>query len=232
MTRPRFTGALLLAAAACATTPPGAAPAPAAAAADVDLRKVAESYLGALVGTGDQAGRELLLGGATTSSQLYVLENWRIVGEEPARHEEADVELATRLVRELDQASVQAASSLMASRPGDDAASVDIITPDVARELMRPTQESADRLTSAVPVLAAFLYVGQPVYWNAKNASRTTLASARAGTYALDIHTFDVETFEGPRKVQRRFALKLVHFKAPNIDTGWRVLPAADWNAD
>jgi hypothetical protein len=198
----------------------------------VDVRKMAETYLNAIAGTGDASGRDLLLGGATTSAQLYVLENWRIVGEEAPRHEEAEVELATRLMHELDDASVQAASGLLASGSGADSASVENITPEVAKEIMKPTQESADRLTSALPVMATFLYVGKAVYWNPKSASRITLAGAGPGKYSLDLQAFDVETFEGPRKVQRRFPLKMVRFKAPKVDTGWRVLPAADWNAD
>jgi hypothetical protein len=32
--------------------------------------------------------------------------------------------------------------------------------------------------------------------------------------------------------VPRRFPLRMVRFKAPSVDMGWRVLPAADWNAD
>jgi hypothetical protein len=198
---------------------------------EVDVKALAEKYLNALAGTGDASDRDLLLGGATTSAQLYVLENWRIVGEQAPRHEEADVEQATKLMRELDQASLQAASGLLANSSAE-SATVDIITPEVAREIMKPTQESAERLTSALPVMASFLYVGSAVYWNAKSASRTTLTSAGAGKYVLDIRAFDIETTEGPRKVLRRFPLKLVHFKAPNVDTGWRVLPAADWNAD
>jgi hypothetical protein len=219
---------VLVLAASCATT---ASSSGGTTVSEVDVKKLAEQYLGALAGTGDASGRDLLLGGATTSAQLYVLENWRIVGEQTARHEEGDVEQATRLMRELDQASIQAASGLLASNSAE-SASVDIITPEVAREIMKPTQESADRLTSALPLMASFLYVGSAVYWNPKSASRVTLASAGPGKYALDIRAFDVETTEGPRKVPRRFPLKMVHFKAPNVDTGWRVLPAADWNAD
>ena len=83
---------LLVATASCVSSPATRQAAP-----DVDVRALAESYLNAISGKGDEAGYGLLLGGASTNARLFALENWRIVKEEPARHEEADLGEATTM---------------------------------------------------------------------------------------------------------------------------------------
>jgi hypothetical protein len=193
---------------------------------------VAETYLNAIAGSGDESGRELLLGGATINAKLFTLENWRIVREEEPRHEEGDVLVATRLVRELDEASRAALSAILGDETQAAAATVTQITPEVAAKLMEPTQASADRFLSTLPVLAYVLRVGKGVYWSPKNPARALLAHAGPGRYALDFHLFEIETKEGPRQVPRPWPLRVLRFKTANLDTGWKVLPASDWNAE
>jgi len=198
----------------------------------IEIRAVAERYLNALAGRGDDSGRDLLLGGATTNARIFSLENWQIVGEQPARHEEADVALAAKLVAELDEASRVAMAGLMTPSGGAEAVSVEQITPEVAAQLMGPTQARADQLVAAVPVMAYVLRVGKSVYWNPANPARALLANAAAGPYVLDLFWFEVETKEGPRQVARRWPLRVLRFKTAQLDTGWKILPESDWNAE
>ena len=211
---------------ACATTPAGSAE------HEANTRELAEKYLNALSGTGDESGRALLLGGVTANAQLFVLENWKILGERPARHEEAELELANQLATELDTLSKDALKDLLGSECAADAACVESLTPEQSAALMKPTKDSVDKFTAQLPVLAKLLNVGEPIFINPKNPARKVLAQAGAGRYVLDIVTYDVETFEGPRKVPRKFPLKLARFKSQSTDTGWKVLPPSDWNAE
>lgn len=213
---------------ACASGPAvrGADPAD----AEADARAVAEKYLNAVSGKGDESGLDLLLGGATTNARLFSLENWAIVATEPARHENGDVLAAANAVLEVDQASRDALAGLVGSGTSAEGGSVEQLSPQEAQQVMAPTQASADRLKAAHPLLASVLRVGQPVFFNPKNPARPLLAGS--GTYALDVRGFEIESKEGPRKVARRWKLALLRFKSDAADTGWKVLPAADWNAE
>lgn len=202
------------------------------ASSEQDVRKVAEAYLNAMSGVGDDSGRELLLGGATATAKLFALENWRILRVAAPQHEEADVALAATMVSELDEAARVAMAGILGAGAGDESLSVEQITPAVAAQLMAPTQASTDRLVAALPVLGSMLQVRKGIYWNPKNPARAVLAGAGTGTYQLDLHVFEVETLEGPRKVALKWPLKVLRFKTAQLDTGWKVLPAADWNAE
>ncbi len=80
---------------------------PAVSLADgAEVRAVAEKYLAAITGKGDEAGRELLLGGVPMDAQLLTLENGHIVEVEPMRREEGDLARARSLMAELDQGIV------------------------------------------------------------------------------------------------------------------------------
>jgi hypothetical protein len=225
-----FAAATLLAGASCASAPAKSESIPSASRDEV--RQVAEAYLKAIAGSGDDSGRELLLGGATLTAKLFTLENWRIVHEEEPRHEEGDVQLAARLVQELDEASRASLSQVLGDDSETAAGVVTQITPEVAAKLMEPAQASANRLASALPVLAYVLRVGKGVYWSPKNPARALLAHAGRGGYVLDFHLFEIETKEGPRQVPRLWPLRVLRFKTASLDSGWKVLPASDWNAE
>ena len=220
---------LILGGSSCATSRGTTEP---AAAGSDEVRKAAEAYLNAMTGAGDDSGRDLLLGGATANAKLFALENWKIVREQSPRHEEADVARAVTMRNELDEASREAMARIIGDKGKGESLSVEQITPAVAAELMAPTQASADRLMSALPVMGSVLQVGKSVYWNPKNPARAVLAGAGTGSYVLDLQVFDIESTEGPRKVMLRWPLKVLRFKTAQLDTGWKVLPASDWNAE
>lgn len=209
------------------------APAALAAQGDSEQRKVAEQYLNALTGAGDESGKELLLGGATMNAQLFSLENWRIVSKDPVEREEGDLGRAVQMIHELDRAGRQALTQLLGAAQGSDGLELTQISQAEAARLMAPTREKAERLLATYPVLAYVARVGKEVYWHPKNPLRSLLARAgKSGKYTLELHRWQIESREGPRKVPRVWPLRVLRFKSAKVDTGWKVLPASDWNAE
>lgn len=199
--------------------------------AEADARAAAEQYLNAVSGKGAESGLDLLLGGATTNARLFSLDNWEIVSVEPARHEDGDVAAVAQAVDAVDVASRDALAGLVGTATGaEDGSAVQQLSPQEAQQVMAPTQASADRLKAAHPLIASVLRVGQPVFFHPKNPARPLLTGS--GAYALDVRGYEIESKEGPRKVARRWKLAVVRFTSATVDTGWKVLPAADWNAE
>ena len=73
----------------------------------------------------------------------------------------------------------------------------------------------------------------EEVYWHPKDPVRAPLAQAGGtGRYSLELHLFTIETREDPRQVPRQWPLRVLRFRAGRLDTGWKILPASDWNAE
>lgn len=200
---------------------------------DPAAQKVAEDYLKALTGEGDDRGRELLLGGATMNAQLFILENWKIVDREPLKTEVGQLSSAVRLMSDLDRSGREALAKMMGAGSEGDGVQVTELSQDEAAKLMAPTRERARRFIDAHPVLSYMTRVGKEVYWHPKNPMRPLLTRAGAnGEYKLEFYRFKILTTEGPRKVPREWPLRVLRFRAGTLDTGWQVLPASDWNAE
>ncbi len=205
-----------------------------ALAQDEEAKKAAETYLNALTGKGDEAGKDLLLGGVTMNAQLFSLENWELKAKDPVKREEADLGHVVGMMTDLDKAGRKALTKLMgAEAVGDDMKMVEVSKED-AEKMLGPTREKAAALLKAHPVLAYYaLRVGKEVYWHPKNPMRALLAKAgTSGKYSIEIHRWTVLSKEGPAKTPREWPLRVVRFKAGKVDTGWKVLPASDWNAE
>ncbi len=200
---------------------------------DADAKKVAETYLNALTGKGDEAGKDLLLGGVTMNAQLFTLENWNLKAKDPVKHEELDVGHAVGMMTDLDKAGRKALTKLMgAEQVGDDLKMTEVSKED-AEKMLKPTREKAAAFLKAHPVLAYSMRVGKEVYWHPKNPMRPLLAKAgTSGKYTLDIHRWTVLSVEGPAKTPREWPLRVVRFRSGKIDTGWKIMPASDWNAE
>jgi hypothetical protein len=62
---------------------------------------------------------------------------------------------------------------------------------------------------------------------------RAVLAKAGdKGKYSIEVHRWMVLSKEGPAKQPREWPLRVLRFKSGKIDTGWKILPASDWNAE
>jgi len=198
-----------------------------------EAQAVAERYLEAISGEGDDAGRDLLLGGATLNAKLFTLENWRIAGREPARVEQGDLAVARKLMAELDKAGRQALAKIVTAAAGGDGLSLTEVSQEEAARLLAPTLERAKAFVDKLPWLAYVARVGKEVYWHPKNPLRPVLEQAgTSGRFTLELHLFQIETKEGPRQVARVWPLRVLRLRTDKLDTGWKILPASDWNAE
>ena len=206
-----------------------------ALAQDDPVHQVARAYLDALTGAGDDAARESLLGGVTMNASIASIGSWRIVAEDPVRKESGALATAAQLMTDLDRAGRATLAALLkqSGAVGNDM-EVRELSESEASRLMAPTKERASRFVRTLPVLAYVARVDKPVYWHPKNPVRPLLAQAGTdGTYALEVHRMTIESLEGPRKEVRRWPLRVLRFTTSRgLDTGWKILPASDWNGD
>ncbi|MBL9038263.1 MAG: hypothetical protein JNG84_07115 [Archangium sp.] len=200
---------------------------------DAEALKVAQTYLNALSGSGDESGKDLLLGGVTMTAQLFALENWELKTKDPVKKEEADLAHALQMMNDLDRSGRTALTKLMGiEQVGDDLRMTEVSQAD-ATKMLAPTREKAAAFEKAHKVLSYVLRVGKEVYWHPKNPMRAVLAKAgTTGRYTLEVHRWVVTSKEGPAKTERTWPMRVVRFKSPKVDTGWKVLPASDWNAE
>ncbi|MBL8938294.1 MAG: hypothetical protein JNM69_27260 [Archangium sp.] len=205
----------------------------AAAQDDADAKKVAETYLNALTGAGDEAGKDLLLGGVTMNAQLFSLDNWEFKSKDPVKKEESDLVHAVQAMNDLDKAGRSALTKLMGmDQVGDDLKMTEVSQAD-ATKLLGPTREKAAAFTKAHPVLSYVMRVGKEVYWHPKNPMRAVVAKAGgSGKYSIEVHRWVVLSKEGAAKTPREWPIRVVRFRAGKVDTGWKILPASDWNAE
>ncbi len=206
---------------------------PALAQDDAEAKKIAETYLNALTGAGDEAGKDLLLGGVTMNAQLFALDNWSFKSKDPVRKESGDLAHAVQAMNELDKAGRSALTKLMGVEAvGDDLRMTEVSQADAAK-LLAPTRDRVTAFKKHHDVLSYVLRVGKEVYWHPKNPMRAVLAKAGTkGKYDVEVHRWVVLSKEGPGKTPREWPLRVVRFKSEKIDTGWKILPASDWNAD
>ena len=197
------------------------------------VHQIARAYLDALTGVGDDAARETLLGGVTMNASIASIGSWRIVAEDPVRKETGGLQTAGQLMTELDKAGRATLANLLtqSGAVGNDV-EVRELSEAEANRLLAPTKERASKFHRTLPVLAYIARVSKPVYWHPKNPIRPLLAQAGTdGTYSLEVHRMTIESIEGPRKEVRRWPLRVLRFTTSRgLDTGWKILPASDWN--
>lgn len=206
---------------------------PAFAQDDSEAKKVAETYLNALTGAGDEAGKDLLLGGVTMNAQLFSLENYKFKDKDPVKKEDGDLAHAVQMMNALDKAGRTALTKLMGvEQVGDDLKMTEVSQAE-ATKLLAPTREKAAAFQKQHGVLSYTLRVGKEVYWHPKNPMRAVLSKAgTTGKYSIEVHRWTITSTEGPAKTPREWPLRVLRFKSAKVDTGWKVLPASDWNAD
>ena len=199
------------------------------------VHHLARAYLDALIGVGDDAARDSLLGGVTMNASIATIGSWRIIAEDPVRKETGALQTAAQLMSDLDKAGRSTLANLLnqSGALGNDV-QVRELSEAEANKLLAPTKERASRFFRTLPVLAYVARVSKSVYWHPKNPIRPLLAQAGSdGTYTLEVHRMTIESLEGPRKEVRRWPLRVLRFTTSRgLDTGWKILPASDWNGD
>jgi hypothetical protein len=200
---------------------------------ETEATKTAERYLVGITGTGEERARALLLGGATMDAQIFSLENWRIVAKDPFKTEEGNLGRAVQLMSDLDKAGRESVRKMMKEPANSSEMTTQELSQAEAAKLLAPTKQRADRFSKLCPVLAYLARVGKPVYWHPKNPIRPLLAKAGShGKYLVQLQRFKIETREGPRQVAREWPLRVVRLRTDGLDTGWKILPASDWDTE
>ena len=196
---------------------------------------MARAYLEALTGAGDDAARDSLLGGVTMNASIASIGSWRIVAEDPVRKETASLQTASQLMTELDRAGRTTLANLLnQSGALSDEVQVRELSEAEANKLLAPTRSGPAASSGPCPCWPTSPGSRSSVYWHPKNPIRPLLAQAGTdGTYTLEVHRMTIESLEGPRKEVRRWPLRLLRFTTSRgLDTGWKILPASDWNGD
>lgn len=200
-----------------------------------EARKLAEAYLKAIAREGSEEPLESLLGGATLMAHIYTIENWKIVGREKSRQEKGRLESLHENVAAIDKAGRVALAKMVAGDGDPDGKQTQELTASEAARLLEPTRARARSFAQSHPVFAYLSRVDRQVYWHPQNPFRLLLEKAgRRGSYLVELDLFWVETVEGAHeeKRPRKWPLRVVRFRTNELDTGLKILPASDWNAE
>lgn len=191
--------------------------------------RIAKAYLKAIEGTGKEEARDYLLGGVTLDAELCTIPNWRIVNREPVKVEEADLATAIREMKALDTVGRKTLDKILKSPEGE---SFQTLSRAQAEKIMKPTQDQAKKFKKQFPLFAYMARVDREVYWHPKNPWRALLSSlGKSGKYRLEFHKFNIEELERRGK-KRVWPLRVLRITTPSYDSGWKILPASDWDPE
>ena len=195
--------------------------------------KLAEAYLKALMGQGDQAAREYHLGGMTFMAQTVAYDSVKVVKRDPERKDKGNLEDVVKYINDIDKAGRKALDK-MAGGGGKGDESTDEITAEKANKLMAPANALMNKFKKQFPTFHWVARAEKSVYWHPKNPVRPLLErTKKKGPFTLEVHRFTVESVDGPMKTKKQWPLKILRLTVgDDFDTGWKILPAADWNPD
>lgn len=196
---------------------------------DAKVQALANSYVQSLA-SGDAAGKQQLLGGATYDAKQATAYNPKILKKSDVRSEDGSlVELATYM-KDLDQAGFKFLGQETEDTKGAAPAAVDL---PQALKLVEQTRAARQALMKKFPVLSDVIRVDRPLYWHPKNPARAVIKqSNKKGTYHVDYVSFTVQSQDDPKAAARTWPLRIVRFKSEAVDTGWKVLPASEWDPE
>lgn len=188
-------------------------------------RKVAEAYLNSLSGKGGDDARNYLLGGLTLTAQDFTIPNWRIVSRDEARVEEKPLADAVKTMWALDKAGAESLTGVVVA----EGESVNL-TQEQAEKLLGPTREMAHKFQERFPLFSYVSRNGKDVFWHPENPWRKEIKQlGKDGNYKLEVHRFMIEEKEGGKQT-RLWPLRVLRIKTKTHDSGWKILPASDWD--
>jgi hypothetical protein len=189
-------------------------------------RKIAEAYLKALTGKGDDSARNYLLGGVTLTANDFAIPNWKIKKRDAPRVEDKDIDGAVRMLRDLEQKGAEFLNAVVVS--GEEGAVA--LSPAQADKLMEPTRSQAQIFIEKYPTFSYIARVGRPVFWHPENPFLKEVKKLpKSGGYHLEVHRFQIEETDNG-KTSRVWPLRVLRLTASGYDSGWKILPASDWD--
>jgi hypothetical protein len=181
-------------------------------------RVIAEQYLHALVGDGDENARQYLLGGVSLTARGFKIPNWKIVKRDPLETEVGTIPSAKVAMKKLDDAGFKALS-VMAS-------------PKQRKKALDETIKRGEEFEKEHKLFAYVARTGKDIYWHPKNPWRDVARKlGNRGRYTLELHRFHVEETKNGKK-HRVWPLRVLRIQGGGYDSGWKILPASDWDPD
>jgi len=105
------------------------------------------------------------------------------------------------------------------------------VTQEQANKTMAPTQKVARDFENAFPLFALCARADKDVYWNPSNPWRALVDElGTSGKYKLEFHKFNIAETKG--KNTRVWPLRVLRMRTKTYDSGWKILPASDWDPD
>lgn len=190
-----------------------------------EARKVAEKYLNALQGKGDGMAREFLLGGSTLTANDFTIPNWKIVKRDAGRKEEKPLVDAIKAMWLVDKVGAESLNTVIVSE-GDNLT----LTQEQAQKILGPTREAALKFQDNFPLFSYVARIDKDVFWHPENPWRKEVKKfGKDGSYVLELHRFTIEEKE-PGRPARVWPLRVLRVKTKTYDSGWKILPASDWD--
>jgi hypothetical protein len=202
-----------------------------AAPAKDEPQQIAEKYLKALSDPKAQAGKDHLLGGASLDAKSAVVFAPKITARAETRVEEGAVADLAAAVDALDKAGLALLEdSSMLAGVSDPKAGVDV---EKARKMAEKTKQLRKDLVTKYPVFSDVIRADRTLYWHPKNPARLILQKAqKSGQYKVEYIAFTVESKDTAKDKAHTWPLRIVRIKTEGNDTGWKVLPASDWDPE
>lgn len=199
-----------------------------AASEDPTLTKIATEYLNALQSVDTTDGKEHLLGGITIDAKNAHVLNAKIVKKGEIKSESGNLADVSTLMRDLDSAGFKVLGQETAETP--EPTTMDL---QQALQLIEKTRELRQTMLKKYPVLSDVVRVDRALYWHTKNPMRPVLKQAgREGTYDVQFVAYTIESKDDAKAKARQWPLRFVRFKSGEVDTGWKVLPASEWDPE
>ncbi len=196
---------------------------------DAEIQGIADRYLKSLA-SGDQSGKAQLLGGATYDAKQAVVYNPKILSKAAPRTEEASLADLAAQMHDLDKVGFK---FLGQETEEDDKGAPQATDLQQALKLVEQTRQARQAMLKKFPVFSDVIRVDRPLYWHPKNPMRPLIKQAgKKGTYHVDYISFSVQSQDDPKAAPRTWPLRIVRFKANDVDTGWKVLPASEWDPE
>jgi hypothetical protein len=201
------------------------------AAAKDEPQQIAEKYVKALGDAKHPGGKEYLLGGVTLDAKAAVTVSPKIVARAEPRTEEGAVADLAASVQALDKAGLELLEDgAVLGGVADPKANVDV---EKARKMAEKTKQLRKELLTKYPVFSDVIRADKMLYWHPKNPARLALQkAAKTGAYKLEYIQFTVESKASAKEKPSNWPLRLVRFKTDDSDTGWKVLPASEWDPE
>jgi len=194
-------------------------------------KEVALGYLKALAGAGDDAAREFLLGDVTLTAGDFKIPNFKIQSREKAKIEIKSLKEALQAMRRVDAVGETALNNIMTAAEIGDELTMATVTQEQANIMMEPAKRETETFLKAFPIFAICARADRDVYWNPSNPWReVTNALGESGKYKLEFHQFNI--LERKADKARIWPLRVLRIRTKDYDSGWKILPASDWDPD